>query len=99
MGPGSLFGIDSRIKRKQRITQNISYEKRNCIDRCFFMAYGKMWRIKFRDKALENQVKTDSHSPDYYRSNGPLSNFEEFHKAFNIPKGSKMRRDEIIAIW
>lgn len=65
----------------------------------FFLAYAKMWRIKFRDKTLENQVKTDPHSPGYYRANGALSNFEEFHKAFNIPKGSKMRRNEIITIW
>ncbi len=65
----------------------------------FFLAYAKMWRIKFRDKTLENQVKTDPHSPGYYRANGALSNFEEFHKAFNIPNGSKMRREEINVIW
>ncbi|MER3375107.1 MAG: M13 family metallopeptidase [Allomuricauda sp.] len=65
----------------------------------FFLAYAKMWRIKFRDKTLENQVKTDTHSPGYYRANGVLSNFEEFHKAFDVPKGAKMRRDEINSIW
>lgn len=65
----------------------------------FFIAYAKMWRIKYRGKTLENQVKTDSHSPGYYRANGPLSNFDEFFKAFDIPTGSKMRREEIITIW
>lgn len=65
----------------------------------FFIAYAQMWRRKYRDNALENQVKTDSHSPAYHRANGPLSNFSEFFKAFNIPEGSKMRRNEVITIW
>jgi len=65
----------------------------------FFLAYAKMWRGKYRDKSLENLVKTDTHSPSFYRANGALSNFEEFIKAFDIPKGSKMRREEIITIW
>ena len=65
----------------------------------FFIAYARMWRIKFRDNVLANQVKTDPHSPGYYRTNGTLSNFDEFFKAFDIPKGSKMRRNETVEIW
>ncbi|WP_222983887.1 M13 family metallopeptidase [Flagellimonas meishanensis] len=65
----------------------------------FFIAYAKMWRIKFRDNVLANQVKTDPHSPGEFRTNGTLSNFEEFFKAFDIKKGSKMRREEIVEIW
>jgi putative endopeptidase len=65
----------------------------------FFIAYARMWRIKFRDNVLANQVKTDPHSPGYYRTNGTLSNFEAFFKAFDIPKGSKMRRNETVEIW
>ncbi|MBA4745986.1 MAG: M13 family metallopeptidase [Muricauda sp.] len=65
----------------------------------FFVAYANMWRVKYRDETLENQVKTDTHSPGYYRTNGPLSNFGPFIKAFNIPEGSQMRRNELITIW
>lgn len=65
----------------------------------FFIAYAKMWRKKFRDNVLANQVKTDPHSPGYYRTNGTLSNFEEFFKAFDIPEGSKMRRTKTVEIW
>ena len=83
----------NQAKKGRQVINGLTDEQR------FFMAYAKMWRIKFRDKTLENQVKTDTHSPGFYRANGALSNFEEFIKAFNIPKGSKMRREEIITIW
>ncbi len=29
----------------------------------FFVSWGTIWRTKYRDKAIENQVKTDPHSP------------------------------------
>ncbi|TJY37075.1 M13 family metallopeptidase [Pontimicrobium aquaticum] len=83
----------NQAKNGRKVINGLSDEQR------FFIAYAKMWRIKFRDETLENQVKTDTHSPGFYRANGALSNFEPFFKAFNIPVGSKMRRKEIVEIW
>ena len=44
---------------------------------------------------------SDPHSPNQWRVNGPLSNMEEFRKAFGCKAGDAMVRDgaEQIAIW
>ncbi|HYG37429.1 MAG TPA: M13 family metallopeptidase, partial [Cytophagales bacterium] len=56
----------------------------------FFLAWAQIWRMNIRDEALRQQVLTDPHSPARYRTNGPLSNMPEFHKAFNCKQGDKM---------
>ena len=58
----------------------------------FFISWGTIWRSKYKDETLRTQVQTDPHSPGMYRSNGPLTNFAEFYKAFNVKEGDKMFR-------
>jgi predicted metalloendopeptidase len=85
-----------KINQRQngsKVIDGLSDEQR------FFIAYAKMWRIKYRDAVLTEQVKVDPHAPGYYRANGTLSNFQEFFRAFKIPEGSAMRRKEVIEIW
>ncbi len=67
----------------------------------FFLSYATIWRNKHRDDALLNQVKTDPHSPAYFRVIGPLSNTPTFFQAFDVKEGDEMRRpDSILAkIW
>ncbi|MDO5654502.1 MAG: M13 family metallopeptidase [Flavobacteriaceae bacterium] len=67
----------------------------------FFMSWATIWRTKARDEFLKNQVKTDPHSPGYYRANGPLINVNAFHEAFQIKKGDLMYKpkDKRIKIW
>jgi len=67
----------------------------------FFISWATIWRTKSTDEALANQVKTDPHSPGYYRAIGPLENVEGFYKAFDVKEGDKMfkpKKDRII-IW
>ncbi|MCS6822188.1 MAG: M13 family metallopeptidase [Microscillaceae bacterium] len=67
----------------------------------FFIGWATAWRTKARDEAILNLIKTDPHSPGYYRAIGPISNMEAFFKAFNVKEGDKMRRpkDKLIEIW
>jgi len=67
----------------------------------FFISWATIWRTKSTDEALANQVKTDPHSPGYYRAIGPLENVEGFYEAFDLKEGDKMfkpKKDRII-IW
>ena len=67
----------------------------------FFLSFAAIWRSKIRDEDQKLRVKTDPHSPAQFRVNGPLSDLQEFQKAFNIPDGAPMVRptDKRVNIW
>ncbi len=60
----------------------------------FFISYAQNWRGYSRPEALRDQIKTDPHSPEQYRTIGPLQNFPEFYEAFGCQPGDKMMRAE-----
>ncbi|MGS0748711.1 M13 family metallopeptidase [Halpernia sp. GG3] len=70
-------------------------------DQRFFMSWATVWRTKSTDKATTNQIKTDPHSPGYYRSFGPIVNLDAFQKAFNLKPGDKLYKspEDRIRIW
>lgn len=70
-------------------------------DQRFFMSWATVWRTKATDQSIVNQVKTDPHSPGYFRSFGPLVNMDAFYKAFDIKPGDKLYRapEERVKIW
>jgi predicted metalloendopeptidase len=67
----------------------------------FFLAFAQIWRGNQRPEDLKLRLNTDPHSPSQYRTNGPLSDFPEFAKAFDCPPGSPMVRSEKdrVNIW
>lgn len=70
-------------------------------DQRFFLSWATVWRTLSTDKYMSNQVKTDPHSPGFYRSFGPLVNTEAFYKAFDIKPGDKLYKkpEQRIKIW
>ena len=70
-------------------------------DQRFFMSWATVWRTKSTEKYMVNQVKTDPHSPGYFRSFGPLVNQDSFYKAFDVKPGDKLYKapNERIKIW
>ncbi len=96
---GVIMGYEAFKKTKQYKTN----EKISGLnpDQRYFLAYGYAWMVNTNKEALAQQVMTDVHSPAQYRINGPLANIPEFHKAFNIIKGSPMYQDEKlkVVIW
>ena len=67
----------------------------------FFISWGTVWRTLSNDKYLTNQVKTDPHSPGYFRSFGPLVNVDAWYKAFDVKEGDKLYKkpEDRIKIW
>jgi putative endopeptidase len=67
----------------------------------FFLGWAQIWRNNQREEDLKLRLNTDPHSPGRFRTIGPVSNMEEFAKAFNIPPTSSMIRppDQRINIW
>jgi putative endopeptidase len=64
----------------------------------FFMGWGQVWRIKFRDEALRQQVITGPHSPGMYRVLGTLSNMPQFYQAYDVKPGDGMYRDDKVRV-
>jgi putative endopeptidase len=67
----------------------------------FFLAWSQVWRRNFTDEAMKIQVNVGPHAPSKFRTNGPLSNLPEFHRAFGCQEGDPMVRpaDRRVAIW
>jgi len=67
----------------------------------FFLSWGTIWKTKYRDDALKNQIKTDPHSPGMFRGVQPLLNVETFYEAFDIKKGDNMylEPEKRVKIW
>jgi putative endopeptidase len=59
-------------------------------DQRFFLGWAQVWRSEQTDQALQQQIRTNPHSPAKFRVNGPVSNMDAFYKAFNLKKGDPM---------
>jgi putative endopeptidase len=59
-------------------------------DQRFFIAYAASWQGKAREGALRSQLLSDPHSPEQYRVNGIVRNFDPWYKAFNVQPGDKL---------
>ncbi len=67
----------------------------------FFMSWGTVWRTKYTEEALRNQIKTNTHSPGMYRAVMPLQNVDAFYAAFDIKEGDEMylKPEDRVRIW
>ena len=70
-------------------------------DQRFFMSWATVWRTKSTEQYMVNQVKTDPHSPGYFRAFAPLVNQDSFHKAFETKPGDQLYKapEARIKIW
>ena len=66
-----------------------------------FLGFAEVWRNKYRDEALRNQIQTNSHSPAMYRTNGPVRNVREWYSAFDVQEGDALYLppEERVKIW
>ncbi|OSZ78958.1 peptidase M13 [Chitinophagaceae bacterium IBVUCB1] len=67
----------------------------------FFLSWAQVWRANTTPEEAFNRIKTDPHSPNLWRCNGPLSNMPEFYQAFGVKPGDKMYRaeNERVRVW
>jgi putative endopeptidase len=70
-------------------------------DQRFFMSFAQVWRIKNREETMRVRMTTDPHSPEEFRINGPLRNFEPFYRTFGVTEKNKLflASDKRAKIW
>jgi len=67
----------------------------------FFLGMAQVWRSKYRDEATELRIKSDPHSPPYYRVNGVVPNVDAFYATFDVKEGDAhyLPVDARVRIW
>lgn len=68
-------------------------------DQQFFLAVGQAWCTNAKDDVQRMMATVDPHSPPRFRVNGSLSNLPAFAEAFQCKPGSKMRPQNVCAVW
>ncbi|WVN86683.1 uncharacterized protein L203_101855 [Cryptococcus depauperatus CBS 7841] len=70
-------------------------------DQLFFLAFARIWAQLTRPATAVSRIRTDPHSPPYWRTIGTLRNLPAFHEAFHCKVGSGMRpsKEEQCELW
>jgi putative endopeptidase len=58
-------------------------------DQRFFLGFGQVWRNKYRDEALQQQLTTGPHTPGHFRPY-VVRNFDPWYAAFNVQPTDKL---------
>ena len=70
-------------------------------DQRFFIAYAQSWQGKTREGALRAQLLSNPHSPEKYRVDGIVRNFDPWYAAFDVKPGDKLYLppDQRVHVW
>lgn len=98
-----LGGVTMGYEAFKKTKQGQAAEKMDGFtpDQRFFLSYAYAWMVNRTNEALRKQIMSDVHSPAEFRINGPLSDIDEFYKAFDIKEGDEMYRPDNlrVKIW
>ncbi len=69
-------------------------------DQRFFLGYSQIWRQKYRDAQLQQQLATDPHTPGHFRPRA-VRNLDAWYAAFGVKAGEVLYLppDGRIRIW
>jgi endothelin-converting enzyme/putative endopeptidase len=65
----------------------------------FYIAFAQNWCSNERPEALRTGAMTDTHSPDQFRTNGPIVNQPGFAGAFSCKSGAPMVPANSCRVW
>jgi putative endopeptidase len=70
-------------------------------DQRFFLGFAQIWRAKYRDDAIRQQVASDPHSPARFRVIGTLRNVDAWYDAWDVKEGDAwyLKPEDRVRIW
>ena len=92
-------GLQIALERQKKAGNPAPLIEGHTPEQRFFIANAIVWRIKWRNEALINQIRTGQHSPGRWRILGPMSNMEAFAQAFSCKPGDAMVSKDTIIVW
>lgn len=66
-----------------------------------FLSWAQIWKIKFRDDAMREQLARGPHAPGQYRAIGAPRNIPGFYEAFDVKPGDGMylAPEDRVVLW
>jgi len=70
-------------------------------DQRFFLGFAQVWRGKYRDAQMRQQVLSNPHSPPHWRVVGPTRNVDGWYDAFGVKPGDKyyLPPEQRVHLW
>lgn len=68
-------------------------------DQLFFLNYAQIWCGSMRPEDALTKIRSSVHSPGLIRVLGPLSNSQDFARAYDCPLGSPMNPTHKCSVW
>jgi predicted metalloendopeptidase len=70
------------------------------LDRQFFIAWARSWRVRIREDALRTQLASSDHAPEMYRVD-TVRNLDAWYDAFDVRPGQKLYLDPAarVRVW
>ena len=68
-------------------------------DQLFFLNWAQIWCGSMTPEEALTKIRSSVHSPGPVRVWGPLSNSEDFARAYNCPRGSPMNPTHKCSVW
>ena len=70
-------------------------------DQRYFLSFAQVWRGKYRESAMRQQILANPHSPPHWRVDGPTRNVDAWYDAFGVKPGDKyyLPADQRVHIW
>lgn len=86
---GINFGYDALMQYlAEHPEEDVEIDGMNPAQRCF-TGWAQLWSVKATDQYLQLAAR-DFHSPNVYRTTGPLKHVDAFYEAFGIKEGDPM---------
>lgn len=98
-GLNEAFVAFQTHQRKYGLSPKLSDLPQYTPEQLFFISYGNSWCSRFRTEAMRQQIEYNVHAPAQFRVNVPVSNSNDFMKAFNCPIESPMNSKHKCTLW
>jgi putative endopeptidase len=95
----AFAGLQVALKRQRDAGPGLPLVDGQTPEQRFFIANAVIWRGKYREEALADQLRTDSHSPGRWRILAPMSHMPAFAQAFGCKAGDAMVAEDVITVW
>src|SRR5690606_13566555 len=100
---GDLGGLNAAYTAFKMTKEGQSKEKIDGFtpDQRFFLSWAQVWRGNILPETASRYILMDPHSPEEYRTIGPLVNMDEWYNAFDVKPGDKLYKkpEDRIKIW